>query len=85
MPYAGTADATSISLTAPACSSLTRSFRCINGVQAEVTFSAGTVTAVVNGRTANGELTETYTARTVSDGVPPGQVTVIYSFNATRR
>jgi hypothetical protein len=83
--YLGAADATSISLTASACPSLTRSLRCVNGVQAEIAFSTGTLRAVVNGAMANGELTETYTARTGSDNVPPGQVTVLYSFTAIRR
>ena len=83
-PYSGTADATSISLSAPACPALTTTVRCINGVIAEVTFSAGILSAVVNGGTAIGELTETYTARSVSGG-DQGQVTIVHSFSATRR
>ncbi len=83
--YLGTVDATSISLTAPACQAFTATVRCFNGVLSEITMNGGTLTASVKGGTMEGTQTETYNVKTVSTGVGAGAFTIAYSFSATRR
>ena len=83
--YSGTADATSISITAPACPAFTAIIRCFNGVMSEITLNGSILTATVRGGTMEGTQTDTYNVKTVSTGVGAGAFTITYSFTATRR